>query len=66
MANRKRISLRVIQSAADLLNQDRHTDWEIAQERGTNRNGRAYLTRAVEPDEKKERSRKSCRGKVNY
>ena len=53
-------------TTSELLAQDRHTDWALAQEDGRLRNGRAYLAHRVHGvnKTKKGRSRRACRGKV--
>lgn len=50
----------------EALAAQRHTDWQIAQEQGRNRNGRSYLGHRVHGRDKtrKGRSRNACRGKV--
>lgn len=61
-------TLTITHSNQDLLAQQRHTDWQVAQEQGRNRNGRAYLGHRVHGSKKtkKGRSRSACRGKVRY
>jgi hypothetical protein len=68
MAARTHKPLVIAQSAEDLLAQDRHTDWEVAQEQGRNRNGRAYLGHRVHgvAKTKQGRAARACRGKVAY
>lgn len=60
--------LKISQTAEEALAAQRHTDWQIAQEQGRNRNGRSYLGHRVHGRDKtkKGRSRNACRGKVNY
>lgn len=61
-----RISLTIAFTATDLLAQDRRTDWQVAQDEGRNRNGRAYLGHRVHgaSKTKKGRNRRACRGRV--
>lgn len=68
MARKAHDPLTIAPSADDLLAKQRHTDWEIAQERGRNRNGRAYLGHRVHGADKtrKARAGRVCRGKVTY
>ena len=52
----------------ELLDNQKHTDWEIAQEQGRNRNGRSYLGHRVHGASKTKqgRNRNACRGRVDY
>jgi len=65
---KKNKKLRIAHTAAELLAQDRHTDWQIAHEAGKTRFGRAYLGHRVQGAGKTKaaKSRKACRGKVRY
>jgi hypothetical protein len=66
---RKAQPLVISHSNEDLLAADAHTRWEIAQERGRNRNGRPYLSGPAvggHGQTKKGRSRDACRGRVSY
>lgn len=58
--------LKIAPTAQELIAQQRHIDWLIAQEQGRNRNGRDYLGHRVHgrSKTKKGRSRNACRGKV--
>jgi len=66
MSSRKHQTLRIAPSAAELLAWQRHADWQLAQEQGRNRNGRAYLRGGPQGSTKTRRARlrKACRGKV--
>ena len=68
MARKAHKPLTIAQTADELLAQDRHTAWEVAQEQGRNRNGRAYLRHRVHgaSTTKQGRSKRACRGKVRY
>jgi hypothetical protein len=65
---KKTQTLTIAHSASELLAQDRHTDWQLAKERGALRNGRAYLQGGPQgvSKTKKAKSKKACRGKVSY
>lgn len=68
MARKAQKPLVIAHTPEELLAAQRHTDWEIAQEQGRNRNGRAYLGHRVHGSRKtkKGRSRDACRGRVSY
>ena len=59
-------TITISQTPEEALAAQRHTDWQIAQEQGRNRNGRPYLGHRVHgaSKTKKGRSRDACRGKV--
>jgi len=66
MAKKTHKTLRIAPSNEELLAQDRHTQWQVDQERGATRNGRAYLSGGFQGHHKTKaaRSRKACRGRV--
>lgn len=66
MSTRETMTLTIAPSVADLLAQQRHTDWEIAREHGRLRNGRAYLRGGPQGSTKTKRARlrRTCREKV--
>lgn len=68
MARKAHTPLVIAPTPEETLAAQRHTDWEIAQEQGRNRNGRAYLGHRVHGADKTKqgRSRDACRGKVSY
>ena len=68
MARKAYTPLVIAPTPEEALATQRHTDWEIAQEQGRNRNGRAYLSHRVHAADKTKqgRSRDACRGKVSY
>jgi len=68
MARKTHKPLTIALTADELLAQQRHTDWLIAQEQGRTRNGRAYLGHRVHGANrtKKGRSRDACRGRVAH
>jgi hypothetical protein len=68
MARKAHKPLVISHTAEELLAAQRHTDWEIAQAQGRNRNGRGYLVGGPQGSNrtKKGRSRRACRGKVSY
>lgn len=61
-------TLVITQTPEETLAAARHTDWQIAQEQGRTRNGRAYLAGGPQGSKrtKKGRSRRACRGRVAY
>lgn len=62
------LTITIAPTNQELLAQQRHTDWAVAQEQGRNRFGRAYLGHRVHGSKKtkKAKSRNACRGKVRY
>jgi hypothetical protein len=66
MARKTQKPLTIAHSAAELLAQDRHTDWVIAQERGATRNGRSYIVGGAHGSDRTKagRSKSACRGRV--
>ena len=68
MARKTHKPLTIALTADELLAQQRHTDWLIAQEQGRTRNGRAYLGHRVHgaSETKQGRARRACRGQVSY
>jgi hypothetical protein len=61
--------LRIAHTHAELLAQDRHTDWQIRQEEGGNLYGRRSRGGAGFQGSKKTRkglNKSACRGKVHY
>ncbi len=66
MSKKTHNPLTVAPTAEELLAQDRHTDWEIAQAQGRNRNGRNYLGHRVHgvSKTKQGQSKRACRGKI--
>lgn len=65
---RKIETITIAPTADELLAEQRHTEWQIRQEQGRNRNGRAYLGHRVHGSKKtkKGRSRDACRGRVDF
>lgn len=68
MARKTSKLLIIAPTVGELLAQDRHTDWAIAQEAGRLRNGRPYLVGGFQGSQrtKKARSKDACRGRVSY
>ena len=68
MADTTHKPLTIAPTAAELLAQDSHTDWQIKYERGAHRNGRPYLAGGFQGSQrtKKGRSKKACRGRVSF
>lgn len=62
----KSMTITISQTAEEALAAQRHTDWQIRQEQGRNRNGRGYVGHRVHGRKKtkKGRSRNACRGRV--
>ena len=58
----------ITHTVGELLAQDRHTDWAIAQEAGRLRNGRSYILGGFQGTQRTKRahSQKACRGKVAF
>lgn len=67
MAKKTLQNLTITPSVEELLAQDRHTDWVMAQEQGRLRNGRSYLSGGFQGSHrtKKARSKDACRGRVS-
>jgi len=66
---KKMKNLTISHTAAELLAQDRHTDWQIRQEQGGNLYGRRARGGAGfcgSSKTRKGRAKKACRGKVAY
>ena len=66
---KKMKNLTISHTAAELLAQDRHTDWQIRQEQGGNLYGRRARGGAGfqgASKTRKGRAKKACRGKVAY
>lgn len=63
---KKTQTLTIAPSNEELLAQDRHTDWVVAQEQGRLRNGRSYLVGGFMGTHrtKKARAKKACRGRL--
>ena len=68
MARKTHKPLTIALTPEQLLAQDRHTDWVLAQERGATRNGRSYIAGGAHGSDRTKagRSRKACRGRVDY
>jgi len=68
MAKKTHRPLRIALSSEELLAQDRHTQWQIDQERGATRSGRAYLAGGFQGHHKTKaaRSKKACRERVAH
>ena len=66
MARKTHTPLTIAPTNEESLAAQRHTDWEIAQEQGRTRNGRAYLSGGPQGSKrtKQGRSRRACRGRV--
>lgn len=66
---KKTKTLTISHTAAELLAQDRHTDWQIRQAEGGNLYGRRARGGAGfqgAADTRKGKSKSACRGKVAY
>lgn len=69
MAKKTNKPLTISHTPAELLAQDRHTDWEVRQEQGGNLYGRRARGGAGfqgSSNTRKGKSKSACRGKVSF